>query len=111
MTIDEYGDWAAHAFAATPAPKGQRLAFLLLALLGEAGEAADTIKDEMRGRGLNRERLVYELGDMIYFWAGLCAELGEAPSDMLARSRANIEERLATRAATGGQHRSRAEIA
>jgi phosphoribosyl-ATP pyrophosphohydrolase len=46
---------------------------------------------------LDENYLVYELGDLIYYWTCLCAESGQAPSDMLAKSRTNIEGRLADR--------------
>jgi hypothetical protein len=38
--------------------------------------------------------LADELGNLIFLWICLCAELGRAPSDMLNKSQANIEERL-----------------
>jgi NTP pyrophosphatase (non-canonical NTP hydrolase) len=97
MTIDEYAGWVAAIAQPTLESRAQRLAYLGLGLVGEAGELADTIRRSMRDGALDEDRLVYELGDLIYHWACLCAELGQAPSALLASSQANIEARLAAR--------------
>ena len=96
MTIDEYAQWA--AAVAKPGGLGSRfevLAYLSLGLIGEAGEVADTIRRQIRDGALNEDRLAYELGDLVYHWACLCAELGRLPSEMLEQSQRNIEARLA----------------
>jgi len=97
MSIDEYTQW----FATISKPgqsRYERLSYPALALIGEAGEVCDNIKNLIRDGAFNEEALVYELGDLIYSWTCLCIELGKTPSDMLANSRANIEERMAKRA-------------
>lgn len=97
MTIDEYAQWA----ASTPNPDGasraERLAYIGLGLAGEAGEVADTIRRSMRDGSLEEERLIYELGDLVYHWACLCSEMRQSPSALLARSRQQIEARLEAR--------------
>ena len=94
MTIDDYAQWAA---AARPVgdSRAERLAYFALGLIGEAGEVADTARKMMRDGTLDEDRLVYELGDIVYHWACLCAELGQTPSGLLAKSQANITKRLA----------------
>lgn len=103
MTIDEYAQWA----ATTPRPDGgspgERLAYIALGLAGEAGEVADTIRRSIRDGSLQQERLAYELGDLLFHWACLCSEIGQSPSALLARSRQQIEARLAARSETGKQ--------
>ena len=96
MTLDEYAQWAATIVKPSVSRSG-RLTYLALALIGEAGEACDNIKNVIRDGKLDEDYLVYELGDLIYYWICLCTELGQAPSDMLAKSQANIEARLAKR--------------
>ena len=97
MTLDEYAQWV----AAVPKPdhpsRMERLSYAGLGLIGEAGEVADTLRRGMRDGTLNEDRLVYELADLLFHWVSLCAELGQLPDSMVARSRANIEERLARR--------------
>ena len=97
MMLDEYAQWAA-TVAKPGVSRSERLTYLVLALIGEAGEACDSIKNLIRDSKLDEKRLAYELGDLIYYWTCLCVELGKAPSDMLAKSRANIEQRIAGRA-------------
>ena len=108
MTIDEYAQWA--AAVAKPGGLGSRfevLAYLGLGLIGEVGEVADTIRRQIRDGALNEDRLVYELGDLVYHWACLCAELGRLPSEMLEQSQRNIETRLAAgTSATATRHES-----
>jgi len=106
MTIDEYAQWA--AAIAKPVGLSSRfdvLAYLVLGLCGEAGEVADTVRRQIRDGALSEDRLVYELGDLLYHWACLCAELGRLPSKMLEQSQRNIEARLAAgKSATATTH-------
>ena len=97
MTIDEYAEWAAGVAGPIFGTRAERLAYLSLGLIGEAGEVADNIRRLMREDALDEDYLVYELGDVIYHWACLVAELGQTPSDLLAKSRANITARLTAR--------------
>jgi NTP pyrophosphatase (non-canonical NTP hydrolase) len=106
MTIDEYARWA--ATVANPARLSSRfeaLACLGLGLIGEAGEVADTIRRQIRDGALNEDRLVYELGNLLFHWACLCDQLGRLPSEVLEQSRSDIEARLAARrSATATTH-------
>ena len=102
MTIDEYAAWAAKV---TPARLGaaasteeRQLMYLVLALAGEAGEVADHVKKVLRDGTWDRDRLASELGDVIYYWAGLCTMAGCVPSELLERSVTTIETRIAKQA-------------
>ena len=96
MTIDEYAQWVA-SVSKPGQSRYERLSYSALALIGEAGEVCDNIKNLIRDGTLKEDALVYELGDLIYSWTCLCVELGKAPADMLANSRSQIEERIARR--------------
>jgi NTP pyrophosphatase (non-canonical NTP hydrolase) len=96
MTIDEYAQWVA-SVSKPGQSRYERLSYAALAMIGEAGEVRDSIKNLIRDGTLNEDALVYELGDLIYSWTCLCVELGEAPADMLANSRSHIKERMARR--------------
>lgn len=102
MDIDDYAEWARQAGGeeTTPDSPDIHLAILAFSLIGDAGEVGEMIKRRLRDGTLDRERLAYELGDVIYYWARLCAASGVAPSAVLAESRGHIEARLATRAAS-----------
>jgi len=95
MTIDEYAQWAAAARKPVGDSREQRLAYLVLGLIGEAGELADSVRKMVRGDTLDENYLASELGDILYHWACLCTELGQTPSALLAKSRVNIEARIA----------------
>lgn len=99
MSIDEYVEWARSVGPTRTAPDATEghLAFLGLGLVADAGEVADLLKKRLRDGALDREHLAYELGDVAYYWARLCAVTGITPSELLDRSRRNIEARLAKR--------------
>ena len=105
MTVDEYAQWAT-GISKPGASRNERLTNLALALIGEAGEACDNIKNLIRDGTFDEDYLAYELGDLIYYWTCLCVELGKTPSDMLTKSRANIEQRIAERASGIAQRSS-----
>jgi NTP pyrophosphatase (non-canonical NTP hydrolase) len=94
MTIDDYAKWAATVAKVTAAPDPTKLSYLGLGLAAESGEVADHIKKLLRDGKLDRAALIEELGDVIYYWACLCAAAGEAPSELLAKSREKIAGRV-----------------
>lgn len=94
MTIDEYAAWAAGVAKVDEHPSNERLSYLGLGLAGESGEVADHIKKLLRDGWLDQAGLVNELGDVIYYWACLCAATGQQPSELLKASSARINRRL-----------------
>ncbi|OAF13874.1 MULTISPECIES: nucleoside triphosphate pyrophosphohydrolase family protein [Bradyrhizobium] len=94
MTIDEYAAWAATIAKVEEHPSNERLSYLGLGLAGESGEVADHIKKLLRDGWLDQAGLVDELGDVIYYWACLCAATGQTPSELLKKSAARINRRL-----------------
>src|SRR3954468_12394047 len=83
MTIDEYAAWAASVAKVDEHPSNERLSYLGLGLAGESGEVAEHIKKLLRDDWLDKAGLVEELGDVIYYWACLCAATGQQASEML----------------------------
>jgi NTP pyrophosphatase (non-canonical NTP hydrolase) len=104
MLIDDYAAWAAKVtparLGAAAATEERRLLYLVLALAGEAGELADHVKKVLRDGAWDRDRLASELGDVIHYWAGLCAMAGCVPSELLERSVTTIEARIASQASS-----------
>jgi NTP pyrophosphatase (non-canonical NTP hydrolase) len=92
MTIDEYAAWAAGVAKVDEHPSNERLSYLGLA--GEAGEVAEHIKKLLRDDWLDKAGLIEELGDVIYYWACLCAATGQQPSELLEASAAKIKRRI-----------------
>lgn len=63
------------------------LAYVTLGLTGEAGEVANKVKKVLRGDGFswdNRDALISELGDVLWYVAALAREL-QVPLDAVAR--------------------------
>jgi len=94
MTIDEYAVWAASIAKVDEHPSNERLSYLGLGLAGESGEVAEHIKKLLRDDWLDQAGLVEELGDVIYYWACLCAATGQQPSELLKASAAKINRRI-----------------
>jgi NTP pyrophosphatase (non-canonical NTP hydrolase) len=94
MTIDEYAAWAASVAKVDAHPSNERLSYLGLGLAGEAGEVAEHIKKLLRDDWLDKAGLVEELGDVIYYWACLCAATGQQPSELLKASAAKVKRRI-----------------
>jgi NTP pyrophosphatase (non-canonical NTP hydrolase) len=97
ITLDEFVEWAIRPTdrsddQAAPGDVG-------LAMAGDAGEVGECLRRLAGGDDpATRERLAGELGDVWRYWARLAAATGVAPGEVLARSRAKIEARLADRA-------------
>jgi NTP pyrophosphatase (non-canonical NTP hydrolase) len=94
MTIDDYADWAATVAKITPPASSERLSYLGLGLAAESGEVADEIKKLLRDGRRDEAAIADELGDVVYYWACLCAALGRKPSEVLAASRSKIGAKL-----------------
>lgn len=98
ITLDEYAAWADDSGDARPTDGADRsLPDVGLALAGDAGEVVECLRRLSRGDDRERERLAGELGDVWRYWARLALASGVAPGEILARSRAKIEARLAER--------------
>jgi len=99
MNIDDYVRWAKSIgpVETTVDAPSDHLAFLGLGLVADAGEVADLLKKRLRDGTLDRDHLAHELGDVLYYWARLCAVTGISASNLLDRSRRSIETRLAKR--------------
>jgi len=97
MSIDEYVEWARSVGPTKTSPDATEghLALIGFGLVGDVGEVADLLRKRLRDGMLDREHLAYELGDVAYHRARLCAVTGIGPSELLDRSRRNIEARLA----------------
>lgn len=97
MTPEEYQALAARTLIDAPGFEitGADLMVVwnALGLAGEAGEVADEIKKAIFHRhGIDRPKLIKELGDCLWYIAALCTKLDLRLSDVMA---ANIDKLLA----------------
>lgn len=72
-------------------PNATALSYVSLGLVGEAGEIANKVKKVLRDdNGIltedKRDKIVGELGDVFWYMARLCDELGVDPSVVLAQN-------------------------
>lgn len=68
----------------------ERLSMLCMGLSGESGELIDLLKKHIfHGHPLDEEKVGKELGDIAWYWANMCTELGFSASAVLE---ANIEK-------------------
>lgn len=98
MTFEEYEDGAVLTWAGSH-PKGstESLAVTALGLTGESGEFADIIKKlYAHGHAFNdevKDKLVKELGDILYYVAIGCWHLGLNMEEVAILNRKKLAER------------------
>lgn len=93
MTLDEYQQQAGRT---DPYPPGSRDAMLngALGLAGEAGEVVEAVKKHIfHGHALDRQALMRELGDVLWYVARLAAALGISLGDVAALNLDKLQRR------------------
>lgn len=89
MDLNRYSEWTRSTWVCNGRGFADELAMCALGLAGETGEAVEVIKKYLRDGTLDRENLVKELGDLMYYWARLCAMFELRPEDVI---KANVEK-------------------
>jgi NTP pyrophosphatase (non-canonical NTP hydrolase) len=99
ISLDEFTTWvvATDGAGSMDPSHGGSVWAIGLAMAGDAGEVVECVRSLLRDGNGPRERLAGELGDVWRYWTRLCLASGIRPGELLARSRAKIEERLSTR--------------
>ena len=97
LAADAYQMHAARTLIGTPdaeyTPDQIMLVWNAIGLAGEAGEVADTIKKAVfHQHGLDRDELIKELGDVLWYVAALCTKLDVPLSEVMNR---NIDKLMA----------------
>ena len=95
MHFDTY-----HSFAKTTAiyPKEKALEYLALGLCGESGEVAEKIKKIIRDKNgqitqQDKEAIIKELGDVLWYVANLADELGYLLSGIASLNLIKLKKR------------------
>jgi NTP pyrophosphatase (non-canonical NTP hydrolase) len=87
MEFNEYGEFVK---SMKVYPEKHAIVYPTLGLIGEAGEISEKVKKWMRGdRELDKEGLLKELGDPLWYIASLADDLGYTLQDVVD---ANIEK-------------------
>jgi len=71
--------------------KAQMIIWCALGLIGESGEVADIVHYDQSTN--NRNKLVKELGDCLWYIAALCTLIGVSLSDVMEQNIAKLEQR------------------
>lgn len=105
MNANEYQRQAGRTLISAPdfqiTDEQVMIVWCAVGMTGEAGEVMEHIKKGIfHQHGLNREQLRKELGDVLWYVAGLCSTLGFDLSDVMS---ANIEK-LKARYPDGWDH-------
>ena len=99
-TFEEYSD-AVWQFASYP-DRGNNFIYPALGLAGESGEVAEKIKKLWRNQGhtaaaqlsaQQKQELVKELGDVLWYVNAMCRELGVAMGEVAAQNAAKLSDR------------------
>jgi len=70
------------------------MVWVALGLAGEAGEVADSIKKMvLHQHGIDRDVLIKELGDVLWYFSGLCTQLNVPIGEIMDRNIAKLEAR------------------
>ncbi len=98
MHADRYQDEAARTLIEAPDNEYTAQEIMLvwnaIGLAGEAGEVADTIKKAVfHQHGVDRDMLIKELGDVLWYVAALCTKLDVPLSDVMDRNIAKLRVR------------------
>lgn len=98
MDVTEYQHRAARTLIDAPdaeySPEQIMLVWNAIGLAGEAGEVADTVKKAVfHQHGIDRDVLIKELGDVLWYVAALCTKLEIPMGDVMARNIAKLEQR------------------
>ena len=98
MDANQYQEQAARTLIAGPdadyTPEQVMLVWNALGLAGEAGEVADTIKKAVfHQHGLDRDVVIKELGDVLWYVAALCSKLDVSLSEVMERNIAKLVKR------------------
>ena len=97
-TADTYQQQAARTLIdkpdATYSDAEIMIVWTALGLAGEAGEGADTVKKAVfHQHGIDRDELIKELGDVLWYAAGLCTQLDIPMSDVMERNIDKLRKR------------------
>lgn len=93
-SADRYQEHAARTLIDAPdaeyTPENLMLVWNAIGLAGEAGEVCEHLKKAVFHRhGIDRDKLIKELGDVLWYVAALCTKLNVSMSEVMER---NIEK-------------------
>ncbi len=92
MTLDEYQQLAARTIGIRTA--ADQLSNMALGLAGEAGETADMLKKHLfHGKPLDTDEVIKELGDVMWYVAGMATAIGASLDEIAQRNVDKLRKR------------------
>jgi NTP pyrophosphatase (non-canonical NTP hydrolase) len=92
MTLDEYQQFAARTIGIRT--QADQLSNMALGLAGEAGETADMLKKHLfHGKPLDVDEVIKELGDVMWYVAGMATAIGASLDDVAQRNVDKLRQR------------------
>ena len=103
MNINDYQKWTISTAVYPGAGKHgfQEMIYLTLGMASEAGEFAGKIKKIVRGDVIDPESVVAEAGDVLWYLARICDNMGIQMEDLAEYNMRKLEERKAKNAIQG----------
>lgn len=87
MNLSEYQEFVAQTAVF---PEKYKIIYPTLGMMGEAGEASEKVKKWLRGdRELDKQELLKEIGDVVWYVAAIAGDLGSTLQDVI---NANVEK-------------------
>lgn len=75
-------------------PKAHKIIYPALGLAGESGEAVEKVKKWLRGdRELDKEGLLKEMGDVLYYLTALAHDVGYSLKDVMEMNVTKLSKR------------------
>lgn len=92
--ITQFNDYQEFIKSMKVYPTGHKIVYPALGLMGEAGEISEKIKKWLRGdRELDRDALLSELGDPLWYIAALADDLGYTLQEVVDRNYEKLTSR------------------
>jgi len=92
MTLDEYQQLASRTIGTRT--HTDQLSNMALGLAGEAGETADMLKKHLfHGKPLDVDEVIKELGDVMWYVAGMATAIGASLDDVAQRNVDKLRKR------------------
>ena len=75
-------------------PKRKEKEYLMIGLMNEAGEVGGAFKKEIRDRVDNKELIIDEMGDVLWYLTRLCDVYGVKISDLMVNNMDKLFSRM-----------------
>jgi NTP pyrophosphatase (non-canonical NTP hydrolase) len=91
MKLEKFADFVRERMVNSTLPPQ---VYMALGLAGETGETVEVVKKGHRpGKTVDLDHLRLELGDVAYYWTGLCLAYGFEPEDVLGTNKEKLLKR------------------